>query len=217
MTTMRYDNAVPTRVGRRGLLRRGALLGGAGVAAGLAVGAPARAEDSRTEVYDVAMLGETHRLIPGPEVENFDLRGSTYYVEGVLYPGNTIPVGTLFDPSAYGDRAIGRWVSTGSFIWSLDRLQPHRFSIQQHIFGLIVPDDLFPVDQISSQGTESSRTQDTLPSTRVITGGAGRYVGACGQITQYGFGLNTTTITILGRSQPAPNFRFHFTFVKHGL
>lgn len=203
---------------RRDLLRRTIAWGGVGVAASLAVAAPATASSPLVKVFDVAMLGNTHRLIPGPGVEDFDLRGTTYYVDGIIYPGGTIPGGTdIFDPAAHTDLAIGAWVSSGSFIWSTERFQPHRFSIQQHIFGLITPTNLFPVDQIASQGTESSRTQDTLPSTRVITGGSGKYIGAAGQITQYGHGKNNTVIDVLGNAQLAPNFRFHFEFVKHDL
>ncbi len=211
--TQTQQDAPASGYDRRRLLRRGVVVGGAGVAGGLMMAAPAQADRARTEIFDVAMLGNTHRLIPGPEVDNFDLRGTTYYVEGVIYPGGTIPGGTtVFDPDANADLAIGRWVSSGCFIWSTERFQPHRFSTQQHIFGTIAPPNLFPVDQIASQGTESSTTQDTLPSTRVITGGAGRYFAASGQITQFGLGKNTTTIQVFTSSQLAPNFRFHFQF-----
>lgn len=208
-------------VDRRRLLRRGLLLGGVGVAAPALVAAPAapaaaQATSRTTVVFEVAMLGNTHRLILGPEVANFELRGSTFYVEGILYPAGTIPAAPGFDPAAHQDKAIGHWFNSGCFMAGPDRPQPHRFSVQQHVFGLITPDDLFPVDQISSQGTESSRTQDFLPSTRAITGGAGRYLGATGQITQYGHGTNVTSVDILGRVVPAPNFRFIFTLVKHG-
>jgi hypothetical protein len=43
-------------------------------------------------------------------------------------------------------------------------------------------------------------------------GGAGRYIGASGQITQFGHGTNSTVVDILGVITPAPNFRFIFTF-----
>ena len=218
MTITQDGVQTSTDMDRRDLLRRSLFWGSAGVAASLAIAAPAHAETEDTKVFDVAMLGDTHRLIPGPGVDDFDLRGTTYYVDGIIYPAGTIPGGTeVFDSAAHADLAIGTWVSTGHFIWSTDRFQPHRFSIQQHIFGQITPDNLFPVNQIASQGTESSRTQDTLPSTRVITGGSGDYIGATGQITQYGLGKNTTVIDVLGSKQLAPNFRFHFKFLKHGL
>ena len=212
--TITQDGARTTsELERRDLLRRSFFWGSAAVAGSLAVAAPAHADSPHVTVFDVAMLGNTHRLIPGPGVEDFDLRGTTYYVDGIIYPGGTITGGAeIFDPAAHADQAIGTWISTGSFIWSPGRLQPHRFSIQQHIFGTISPADLFPEDQIASQGTESSRTQDTLPSTRVITGGSGKYFGASGQITQYGHGKNNTLINVLGQVQTAPNFRMHFKF-----
>ncbi len=212
-TTSRPTRSGPGAVSRRALLRRGLILGGAGVAVPVVTAVPAAADNDRTKTWDVAMLGNTHRLIPGPNVDNFDLSGSTFYVEGILYPGGTIPDGvTDWDPAAHQDQAIGLWVDSGCFISSPARPQPHRYSTQTHIFGLITPDNLFPVDQISSTGTESSRTQDFKPSTRSITGGAGRYRGATGQITQYGHGMNVTFVNIFGSMTPAPNFRFIFSF-----
>jgi hypothetical protein len=206
-------------VDRRRLLGRGLLLGGAGIAGSALAAAPAlpaSADETRTTVFEVAMLGNTHRLILGPEVANFELRGSTFYVEGIIYPAGTIAAAPGFDPAAHQDKAVGHWFNSGWFMAGPDRPQPHRFSLQQHVFGLITPADLFPVDQISSQGTESSHTQDFLPSTRAITGGAGRYLGATGQITQYGHGTNVTSVNILGRVVPAPNFRFIFKLAKLG-
>jgi hypothetical protein len=200
---------------RRSVLRRGLLLGGIGVLA--AAPTPALAVDGtkkrRSLVLDVAMLGDTHEFNPGPEISVGITRGSTFFVEGMLFPAGTIPDGvTGWDPYAHQDLAIGRWFNSGTFMGSPSRPQPHRYSNQTHVFGLITPDNLFPPDQISSIGTESSRTQDTLPSTRAIVGGAGAYRGVSGQITQFGHGTNTTAVNIVGIVNPAPNFRFFFTF-----
>lgn len=207
-------------IGRRSLLRGGVTLGAVGAgAAALLSSSPASAAATadgtrRTEVYDVALLGDSLLVIPGPNIDNFDLRGTTFYVEGPIYPGFTIPdERTDWDPSQHTDQEIGHWFDTGSFMSFRGRPNPHLYSTMTHIFGLITPDNNFPPDQVNSIGTESSATQDTKPSTRSIVGGAGRYIGASGQITQFGNGSNVTTTDVLGRVGPAPNLRFFFSFI----
>ncbi len=200
---------------RRNIVRRGLIIGAATAAVPVVGATPAIASDGkhRTLVLDVAMLGDTHEFNPGPEIDHGITRGSTFFVEGIIFPGYTIPDGvTGWDPHANESLAIGRWFNSGTFMGSPSRPQPHRYSNQTHVLGLITPDNLFPEDQISSIGTESSRSQDTKPSTRAIVGGAGRYFGASGQITQFGHGNNVTSVNIEGFISPAPNFRFFFTF-----
>jgi hypothetical protein len=213
-------------VGRRSLLRGGLIAAGAGAtvpllgaaAAGAATQKPARParrpRNLRRAVFDVALLGNTLVIVPGPNVDFGDLRGTTYYVEGPIYPGFTIPdEQTGWDPSQHTGQEIGHWLDIGSFMSFPGRPNPHLYGTMTHIFGLITADDNFPVDQVSSVGTESSLTQDTKPSTRSIVGGAGRYFGASGQITLFGNGSNVTVSNVLGRSGPAPNLRFFFDFV----
>lgn len=218
---------IQNTVGRRSLLRQGLLAAGAGAAlplmgtaaAGATTRKPAKSRlrpgDLRREVYDVALLGDTLLIVPGPNIDNGDLRGTTYYVEGPIYPGFTIPTEqTGWDPSQHTAQEIGRWLDIGSFMSFPGRPNPHLYGTMTHIFGLITADNNFPVDQVCSIGTESSRTQDTLPSTRSIAGGAGRYIGASGQITLFGNGSNVTVSDVLGRSGPAPNLRFFFDFIE---
>jgi hypothetical protein len=214
-------------IGRRNMLRGGLALGAGGAAAAtlpLLGGSPAQAAATqtasaarrrrRTEVYDVAMLGDTLLVIPGPNVNNFDLRGTTFYVEGPIYPGFTIPnEQTTWDPAQHTGQEIGRYFDIGSFMLYSGRLNPHLYSMMTHVFGLITPDNNFPPDQVSSIGTEASATQDTKPSRRSIVGGAGRYIGASGEITLFGNGSNTTQSDVLGVKRPAPNLRFFFTFL----
>lgn len=212
-------------IDRRKLLRRGLVVGAAGAALPLLGAAgpasastrkPVSAHDRQVEVYDVAMLGDTFSIIPGPNVNNFDLRGTTFYVEGPIYPGYTIPnEQTTWDPSQHTSQEIGHWFDIGSFMSYPGRPNPHLYGTMTHIFGLITAANNFPPDQVSSIGTESSATQDTNPSTRSIVGGAGRYLGASGQITQFGNGTNTTFTNIFGISRPAPNLRFFFEFVQN--
>ncbi len=214
---------IQNTVGRRSLLRQGLIAAGVGATAPLLGTAAASAATQpnprphhfRREVYDVALLGDTLLVTPGPNVDNGDLRGTTYYVEGPIYPGFTIPdEQTGWDPSQHTGQEIGRWLDIGSFMSFPGRPNPHLYGTMTHIFGLITADNNFPVDQVSSVGTESSRTQDTRPSTRSIAGGAGRYIGASGQITLFGNGSNLTVSDVLGRSGPAPNLRFFFDFVQ---
>jgi hypothetical protein len=221
-------------LGRRNMLRRSLALGAGGVAAAAALpllasypasgatatsAAPAasaaRAAGRRTEVFDVAMLGDSLLIVPGPNIDNFDLRGTTFYVEGPVYPGFTIPnEQTDWDPAQHTDLEIGRYFDIGSFMLYRARLNPHLYSVMTHLFGLITPDDNFPPDQINSIGTEASATQDTKPSIRSIVGGTGRYVGATGQISLFGNGSNVTQSNVLGAVRPAPNLRFFFNFTE---
>lgn len=209
---------VVAALGRRGLFTRGLALGGAAAAASLLAASPAAAgkdgKHSRTLVYDVAMLGESMKVIAGPDINDIDLRGTTFYVEGPIYPGGTIPDGRAdWDPSQHTDKEIGRWFDYGSFMLYPGRFNPHLISSMTHIFGLITDENNFPADQITSFGTEASATQDTKPSTRAITGGTGRFIGASGQIALYGNGSNVTNENVFGRIAAAPNLRFVFTLL----
>jgi hypothetical protein len=207
-------------LGRRRLLGGGLALGGAAAATTLLAASPATAappvaspRHRRTVVYDVAMLGESFKVIAGPDIDNFDLRGTTFYVEGPIYPGGTIPDNRAdWDPSQHTSEEIGHWFDIGSFMSFRDRPNPHLYGTMTHVFGLITATNNFPPDTITSTGTEASVTQDTIPSTRAITGGTGRFVGASGQITLFGHGTNVTNETVLGRVAPAPNLRFIFSF-----
>lgn len=212
-------------IGRRKVLRGGMAIGAAVPLLGAATAATAPsaaakpltaagASGRHVEVFDVAMLGDTLDVIAGPHVDDFDLRGTTYYVEGPIYPGFTIPnEQTGWDPSQHTGQEIGHWFDIGSFMLYRGRPHPHLYGTMTHIFGLITADNNFPVDQVSSIGTEASPTQDTKPSTRSIVGGAGRYIGASGQITLYGNGSNTTFSNVFGVIRPAPNLRFFFEFI----
>lgn len=217
---------IQNTIGRRGLLRQGLIAAGVGATVPLLGAAAAdattrkparrrlRPQKLRREVYDVALLGDSLLVIPGPNVDNGDLRGTTYYVEGPIYPGFTIPdEQTGWDPSQHTSQEIGHWFDIGSFMLFPERPNPHLYGHMTHIFGLITPDNNFPVDQVSSIGTEASLDQDTKPSTRSIAGGAGRYIGASGQITLFGNGTNVTIEDVLGRARTSPNLRFFFDFI----
>jgi hypothetical protein len=209
---------------RRSLLRSGIALGGAAAFAAPFLGAAPAAAAAQTDqrradlVLDVAMIGPSFSVTAKSDInalEHGDLRGCMFYVEGPIYPGYTIPTeANDWDPAAHQDQEIGYWFSVGSFMFYPGRPNPHLYSTHTHVLGRITPDNNFPADQISSTGTEASVTQDTKPSTRSITGGAGKYIGAAGQIALFGNGTNVTNDNIFGVIRQVPNLRMFFTFTN---
>ncbi|HEX5402487.1 MAG TPA: hypothetical protein VFX16_09325 [Pseudonocardiaceae bacterium] len=222
MTHKKTDGNTASAMDRRGLLRNGLMLGGAAalaaplLGAGIANAAPDR--DTTTHrradlILDIAMDGPSLLVNPGPNVDFGDLRGSTFYVEGPIYPGLTIPdESSDWDATKHTDKQIGFWFGMGQFMLFPGRPNPHLYSVHTYVFGDITPDNNFPVDQISSIGTEASLTQDTKPSTRSISGGCGKYFSHSGQISLYGNGSNVTIEDVLGVARPAPNLRLFFYF-----
>jgi hypothetical protein len=212
----------PTTLGRRGMLRNGLMLGSAAALAlpllgtGTAAAAPSVDQTHRRRaglVLDIAVDGSNTTLNAGPRVNLGDLRGSTYHMEGPIYRGLTIPNGVVgWDLASHTGQEIGRWLGMGEFVSFRGRPAPKLHSVHTYILGLITADDNFPEDQLTSTGTEASITQDTKPSTRSITGGAGKHFGASGQITLYGNGSNLTDSDILGVVGKAPNLRLFFHF-----
>ncbi len=209
---------------RRSLLRGGVALGGAAALAAPFVGAAPAAAAAKPNphkadlVLDVSMIGASFSVTAKYNIDairNGDLRGCMFYVEGPIYPGFTIPNGRHdWDPAEHVDEEIGYWFNVGTFMGYPGRPNPHLYGTQTHVLGHVTADNNFPVDQITSTGTEASVTQDTKPSTRSITGGAGKYIGAAGQIKLYGNGSNVTNEDVFGRVGPAPNLRMFFTFTN---
>jgi hypothetical protein len=189
---------------RRSLLRGGVALGGAAaLAAPFVSTAPAAATAQPNHrkvdlVLDVAMIGESFSVTPKDNVDAIrhgDLRGCMFYVEGPIYRGFTIPNGAHnWDPAQHVDEEIGYWFSVGSFMGFPGRPNPHLYSTHTHVLGRITAENNFPVDQVSSTGTEASVTQDTKPSTRAITGGAGRYIGQSERLRPRGAGTQPSNV-----------------------
>jgi len=204
------------QLARRSVPRRGLIWGGAGAAAAAAaanitLATPANAQGPRLVVYDVACLGDTFRVIWAPGApDSGDLRGSTFSVEGALYPVGTIE-GSGFDPDAHNGERIGTWLCRGWFILNPGRTEPHVVSTQEYVFGDIAPGHLFPKDQLASSGSEGSDAEVEAP-VRSVIGGAGRFFAARGSVVQHGNGTNTTVLD--GFGVPAPNFRFEFRLTK---
>src|SRR5208283_697752 len=99
------------KLNRRGLMGLLGLLGVSGVTGGLAATSTAPEGDWRAKVgrdgkikfaVDVAVLGHTDAPNSGgrigdPQSHDFfgtDARGDSFYVEGLIYPGGTIPTPT---------------------------------------------------------------------------------------------------------------------------
>jgi hypothetical protein len=209
---------------RRSLLRSGVALGGvAALAAPFLSTAPAAAAAQPHHrkvdlVLDVAMIGSSFSVTAKYDIDAIrhgDLRGCMFYVEGPIYRGYTIPNEAHdWDPAQHVDEEIGYWFNVGTFMGYPGRPNPHLYGTQTHVLGHVTAENNFPVDQIVSTGTEASVTQDTKPSTRSITGGAGRYIGAAGEIKLYGNGTNVTSEDVFGRVGAAPNLRMFFTFTN---
>lgn len=229
---------------RRTLLQRMAALGGVGMlAAGTSSASAAGKVRRETVIIDVAVLGHTNydnesgaanlhpdykNRVAGKSREGFlqsDTRGSSFYFEGVLYPGGTIPdppednrdgivwdfpkepMGTFFDRG---------WVvinnkSDGPYV---PRRDPHLLSHADYYLGGIVgPDNLTPPDMIATVGLENGTPPNDVV-TRAVVGGTGKYAAVSGQVVQRRIGRNSTRLRGLdlpyGKEPPAPNYRLTF-------
>ncbi len=113
-------------LGRREFLKKGLIWSGestAAVALGSAAGAVATGDvreyrkgkkRGKCVTFDVACLGESFRIIFAPGApDSGDLRGSTFSVEGSIYPEGAIRRRWVRPRSA---EAIGRWLCRGWFL-----------------------------------------------------------------------------------------------------
>lgn len=200
-----------TTTSRRKLLRRGAL---AGVAAAVwpTAAATASQDDAAATgpdrgarlTVDVACLGDTFApdFSGAIDAEAGDLRGTTFNVEGLVYPAGTIPAGDGFNPAEA--TATGVWLCQGWFLAHPARGLPHVATTQHYLLQPITDEEPSPADQLVSSGVEGG-----IPETvRSVVGGTGRHRRARGQVMQTVTGTNTTTLRAVG--EPAPNFRFRF-------
>lgn len=211
----------PTLQTHRRNFLKGAGFVGAGVAAGALAGGVAGAAvsdgggGSRTRLtIEVACLGHTVRVLPYPalsgildmfgSLDQFDVRGSPWWVEGWIYPAGTI-TGYGFIP-VEEDR-IGSWFCRGHFLASPDRPDPHLSTMQEYYFGGLEQDPMGS-KTLASQGVEGRNTED-WSATRVVTGGTGVYRGARGEVTQTQISRNSTAMPGEDGGN-APNFRFDF-------
>lgn len=200
---------------RRNLMRTVAI-GGVGLTAGAVLGGGAVAiatgdetsAATRSLVVEVACLGHTIREMAPPlfwplvdelgELDEGDLRGGSWYVEGMMYPEGTI-LGDGFIPTDV-DR-IGTWFCRGNGMSHSERQDPHLVTQQEYYFGSLA-DDPIGSRMLLSTGVEG-RDTDGWRAHRAVVGGTGLYRGARGEVIQEEIGINSTE---------APNFRFEFDF-----
>lgn len=197
---------------------------------------------------DVAVLGHTDAIDPsgriGPKTSQdyfaIDVRGDTFYVEGVLYPGGTIPDPTVVTQGRPGGRAskqyqqvwdftkarpAGHWLSRGAAIINgvkeykdsrgtvveTARTEPHLLTEHHYVLGTMTGDNLTPETLISS-GADDGNDPEKEVLVRAITGGTGRFKLARGQVVERILGRNTTTLRSFSNfpNAFAPNYRFAF-------
>jgi hypothetical protein len=156
-----------------------------------------------TVIYEVATDARTFRLNRGASLPEAQ-RGDSFIVEGKIYPISTIPPGgTLqspgpFDP-ATAPGSIGKWVLRGTFNHDFNEIlagaEPFVFGTQYFLF-----DD---GNMLVTEGPHGGS-----PQLRVITGGAGAWSGAAGEVREEIFGVNLTGLF---------NQRFTFKIKKQSL
>lgn len=207
--TSQLDGPNASGLDRRQVLAR-AIWGTVGLTAAttgasLAFAAPASAK-AKSAVYDVACLLNTFTYIAADGATDpfTNFRGTTFFVEGDLYPAGTIPAGaTDFDPGSA--TATGHWLCRGWFVnrtgrsGETDRPEPHVVTHQEYLISRISESNIFPADQLTSSGLEGDNAGRS--ATRSVTGGAGVWQGFTGSVVQHVIGANTTG---------GPNFRFEF-------
>jgi hypothetical protein len=228
-------------------LGAGALAAGAATAAAApgktGAGGPAASGAPLVLEYDVAVLGHTNydnedgawnrhpdysgrSKDPQKFREGFrrsDLRGSSFYHEGLIYPGGTIPepenpmaINWRFEKPPIGTFFDRGWVvinnkSEPPFV---PRPNPHLLSHTDYYLGGVVGEgNLTPTDMIATVGLQHNNG-NVGSFLRAVVGGTGRYATVRGQLIQTHLGNNDSQLHGLflpdGVKVPSPNFRLRF-------
>ena len=228
---------------RRFLSSLGLGLGASALAAtAQAASTAAAAKSGKIELtFDVAILGHTnydneegavnrHPDYANQNKERFregymqsDLRGSTFYHEGLIYAGGTFPepktereVNWSFATPPLGTFFDRGWVvinnkSDGAYV---PRPNPHLLSHTDYYLGGVVSDaNLTPTDMIAVVGLQHDNSGKGV-FTRAVVGGTGRFAGVRGQMIQTAAGHNSSQLRGRflppGMTVPSPNFRVKF-------
>lgn len=188
---------------RRSLCLSAALAVVAGAMHPVALGAfDANPEHLQTFVVDVAIDAHTLGLNNDPSAAGTPKRGTTFIVNGKIYPGGTIPSGvTDFDPDT-AQGSIGTWVCRGVFLADFADIfvngsAAHAFDTTQ-IF--LLPSDR---ESLFTEGIEGNLGVTTH---RTVTGGTGRYRRVVGTVKQETIGVNRN-----GAADGLFDLRFTFT------
>ncbi|HZR17777.1 MAG TPA: hypothetical protein VFE51_10655 [Verrucomicrobiae bacterium] len=147
-------------------------------------------------VIDVACDATTFSLNKTMDSDAGPVRGSSFIVNGKIYPGGTIQPGNGFNINTPG--MIGTWVCRGAFNFN-DASVPAQSSTQSYLFD---PSGSLAVnDSLASVGEEGGVTTH-----RVVSGGTGVYRGVIGEVQQEVLGVNSSGL-----------FNFRFTFKVRSL
>jgi hypothetical protein len=170
----------------------------------IAVGASEREshDNTQTFVVDVAIDAHTLGLNNDPAAAGTPKRGTTFIVNGKIYPGGTIPSGvTAFDP-ATAPGSIGTWICRGVFLADFtDIFVNGSASVAFDTTQMF----LFPNDgnALFTEGLEGNLGVTTH---RAVTGGTGRFRRVTGTLKQQTIGVNRN-----GAADGLFNLRFTFT------
>ena len=155
------------------------------------------AAEEETLILDVACDTRTSNLNRVNPDATAVARGDVGIVDGVIYPGGTIPPGFTgtFDLDNPSGGQIGTWVCLNSRA----ALPAPRGSAVTYYFGL--PN--FETAGLVTQGFNSHRIDGTsIPVLHALVGGTGEFSGVVGEVREEVIGTNKTG---------APNLRFHIT------
>ena len=171
-------------------MNRRAVLAGAvttllAVNSGHAVGAPRDDSDFQTFVLDVAIDAHTLNLNVADPVDPANpRRGTTFIVNGKIFPGGTIPSNvTPFDPNMAG--SIGEWVCRGVFLADFSQIHSGAAALAFDTTQMF----LFTTDE-NALFTEGFEGNVGVTTHRTVPGGTGRYRRVIGEVRQETIGVN---------------------------
>ena len=162
---------------------------------------PDNAEEE-TLILDVACDGRTSNLNRVDPDATAAARGDVGIVNGVIYPGGTIPPGftDTFDLDNPSGGQIGTWVCLNSRA----ALPAPRGSAVTYYFGL--PN--FETAGLVTQGFNSHRREGSIPVLHALIGGTGDFSGVVGEVREEVIGTNKTGLF---------NLRYHITMKKQAF
>jgi hypothetical protein len=148
----------------------------------------------QTIVVDVACDGRTYApngLDPNTGTE---VRGTTFIVDGKIFPGGTIPRGDGFDLDATPGTG-GKWVCRGTY----------NVSLEEFLAGVVPSVSTTWHLLFDARNALMTEGQEGGTVNRVVLGGTGRYRGVVGEVYEEVLGFNSTGFE---------NFRFTFKIRK---
>jgi hypothetical protein len=159
-------------------------------------------DDTQTFVLDVAIDAHTLSLNNDPTAGGIPRRGTTFVVNGKIYPGGTIPSGvTGFDPDT-APGSIGTWVCRGVFLADFADIFVNGSAALAFDTTQIF---LLSTDE-NALFTEGFEGNVGVTTHRAVTGGTGHYRRVTGTLKQQTIGVNRK-----GAADGLFDLRFTFT------